>query len=104
MEVIHTDVLIIGGGLAGLRAALAAPRGQSQHRRTGMAVDLELHVAAQHPAPFLIICPLDHGSILLLSHKLIALGVIGVPHSGKPGTQRGLVLIQILAPPPHRQP
>ena len=75
----------------------AAPRGQSQHRRTGMAVDLELHVAAQHPAPFLIIRPLDHGSILLLSHKLIALGVIGVPHSGKPGTQRGLVLIQILA-------
>ena len=29
MEIIHTDVLVVGGGLAGLRAALAArQRGQ----------------------------------------------------------------------------
>ena len=38
----------------------AAPRGQSQHRHTGAAIYLKLHLAVQHTAPLFVIGTLHH--------------------------------------------
>ena len=50
METIHTDMLVIGGGLAGLRAGLAArKRGQQVIILSLLIIRISLHV----PIPIL---------------------------------------------------
>ena len=71
--------------------------GQGQHRHTGRAIDLELHFAAEHPAPLFIIGTLHHGSILLNLYELIPHRVVSVPGGSERCAQRGLVLVQVVA-------
>ena len=75
----------------------AAPCGQRQNRHTGGAVDLELHLAAEHPAPLFVIGTLHHGSNLLNLYELISRGVVLIPGGSKLCAQCGLIFIQIVA-------
>ena len=71
--------------------------GQGQHRHTGRAIDLELHFAAEHPAPLFIIGTLHHESILLNLYELIPHRVVSIPGGSERCAQRGLVLVQVVA-------